>query len=84
MGAVGEQEVTDKPPNKNAHCAMLKLAGGMPAAGALLVTLILLIILWVTKTRTVPQLSGSEMVLSVSLFCCLVLSTLCCRGYSGW
>lgn len=55
------QEVTDKPPNKNAHCAMLKLAGGMPAAGALLVTLILLIILWVTKTRTVPQLSGSEM-----------------------
>merc|ERR1719409_422233 len=26
------QEVQDKPPNKNAHCSLLKLAGGVPAA----------------------------------------------------
>lgn len=66
-GGLGEQEVTDKPPNKNAHCTMLKLAGGVPAAGALIISLIFCIVLWVTKTRTVSQLSGSEMVFSLCI-----------------
>eukprot|EP00277_Geminigera_cryophila_P006496 CAMPEP_0179431500 /NCGR_PEP_ID=MMETSP0799-20121207/16381_1 /TAXON_ID=46947 /ORGANISM="Geminigera cryophila, Strain CCMP2564" /LENGTH=488 /DNA_ID=CAMNT_0021208475 /DNA_START=192 /DNA_END=1658 /DNA_ORIENTATION=- len=55
------QEVQDKPPNKNAHCSILKLAGGVPVAVGLLVALIVCIVLWITKTKNVEQLSGSEM-----------------------
>jgi hypothetical protein len=55
------EERHDKPPNKSAHCIVLKSAGGIPAAVALGVALIVFLILWFTKTKNVAQLSKSEM-----------------------
>lgn len=55
------QEVQDKPPNKNAHCSLLKLAGGVPAAVTLALAVVVCFVLWVTKTKNVEQLSGDEM-----------------------
>jgi len=40
---------------------VLKLAGGIPAGVALAFALIVCLVLWVTKTRKVAQLSKSEM-----------------------
>jgi len=61
LGICETQEVQDNPPNKNAHCSVLKLAGGIPAGVALAFALIVCLVLWVTKTRKVAQLSKSEM-----------------------
>ena len=56
-----EQEVRDKPPNKNAHCMILKLADGIPAAAGLAFAFILCLYLWFTKTKSRVQLSHDEM-----------------------
>lgn len=39
----------------------MKLAGGVPVAAGLGIALIVCIVLWVTKTKNVPQLSSAEM-----------------------
>ena len=59
------QEIQDKPPNKNAHCSILKFAGGIPVAAGLVVALLATLYLWITKTKNVEQLSNAEMVSSV-------------------
>jgi hypothetical protein len=68
------QEVQDKPPNKNAHCSVLKLAGGLPAGVALAVAIIGCMVLWFTKTKNVEQLSSAEMVNTNPLCCFLVVA----------
>ncbi|EKX44238.1 hypothetical protein GUITHDRAFT_109697 [Guillardia theta CCMP2712] len=61
IGICEQQEVKDRPVNKNVYCTILRFAGGVPAAVLLIVGVVCTALLWLKKTKVVEQLSSDEM-----------------------